>query len=232
MLIYDPDPAINERIQRAVRYGQTRWAEIWLSLIAGVSFQAPLAGAIPASFLAACSLGGIRVALAPPDSGSAAASGAQGGAGDGEFKALAQGLKTATDEVKRFAEKAESEIKSLGKMTEETKAGADKAITEMNGKISEFDARLADVEQKAARRGGHAVEAKSLGQHFIDSGRAKSMLADGSAHKGSARVTIESKNITSAPERGGIATTCRRRRRSASPMCQPHSSRGPARRSI
>lgn len=34
MLIYDPDPAINERIRRAVRYGQTRWAEIWLSLIA------------------------------------------------------------------------------------------------------------------------------------------------------------------------------------------------------
>ena len=34
MLVYDPDPAINERIHRAVRYGQTRWAEIWLSLIA------------------------------------------------------------------------------------------------------------------------------------------------------------------------------------------------------
>ena len=32
--VYDPDPVINERIRRAVRYGQTRWAEIWLSLIA------------------------------------------------------------------------------------------------------------------------------------------------------------------------------------------------------
>ncbi|ABY28777.1 hypothetical protein Mext_0355 [Methylorubrum extorquens PA1] len=30
MLVYDPDPANNERIRRAVRYGQTRWAEIWL----------------------------------------------------------------------------------------------------------------------------------------------------------------------------------------------------------
>ena len=167
-----------------------------------------LAGAIPASFLAACSLGGIRVALAPPDSGSAAASGTQGGAGDGEFKVLAQGLKTATDEVKRFAEKAESEMKSLGKMTEETKAGADKAITEMTGKISEFDARLADVEQKAARRGGgQSVEVKSLGQHFIDSERAKSMLADGSAHKGSARVTIETKNITSATSTVGAGVS-------------------------
>lgn len=34
MLVYDPDPVINERIRRAVRYGQTRWAEIWLSAIA------------------------------------------------------------------------------------------------------------------------------------------------------------------------------------------------------
>jgi hypothetical protein len=30
MLVYDPDPANNERIRRAVRYGQTRWAEISL----------------------------------------------------------------------------------------------------------------------------------------------------------------------------------------------------------
>ncbi|ACL55932.1 hypothetical protein [Methylobacterium nodulans] len=33
MIQYDSDPAINERIRRAVRYGQTRWAEVWLSLI-------------------------------------------------------------------------------------------------------------------------------------------------------------------------------------------------------
>lgn len=33
MIQYDPDPSINERIRRAVRYGQTRWAEVWLSLI-------------------------------------------------------------------------------------------------------------------------------------------------------------------------------------------------------
>lgn len=31
---YDPDPVIDARIRRAVRYGQTRWAEIWLSMIA------------------------------------------------------------------------------------------------------------------------------------------------------------------------------------------------------
>lgn len=34
LLVYDADPEINERIRRAVRYGQTRWAEIWLSWIA------------------------------------------------------------------------------------------------------------------------------------------------------------------------------------------------------
>lgn len=31
---YDDDPVIDAKIRRAVRYGQTRWAEIWLSLIA------------------------------------------------------------------------------------------------------------------------------------------------------------------------------------------------------
>lgn len=166
------------------------------------------AGAIPAAFLAACGIGGLRVALAPPDSGAAAASGTQSGAGDGEMKVLAQGLKAATDEVKRFAEKAEGEMKSLGKLTDETKAAADKAITEMNGKIGEFDARLAEVEQKAARRGGgQATEAKSLGQHFIDSEKAKSMLADGSSHKGSARVSIETKNITSATSTVGTGVS-------------------------
>ena len=42
MKLYDPDPAINERIRRAVRYGQTRWSEVWLSTIA-VGFGIPLA---------------------------------------------------------------------------------------------------------------------------------------------------------------------------------------------
>lgn len=39
--VYDPDPDINARIARAVRYGQTRWAEIWLSVVA-VLFGAAL----------------------------------------------------------------------------------------------------------------------------------------------------------------------------------------------
>lgn len=39
---YDSDPVINERIRRAVRYGQTRWAEIWMSALA-VAFGIPLA---------------------------------------------------------------------------------------------------------------------------------------------------------------------------------------------
>lgn len=30
---YDTDPVVDARIRRAVRYGQTRWAEIWFSVI-------------------------------------------------------------------------------------------------------------------------------------------------------------------------------------------------------
>ncbi|KQP53042.1 phage major capsid protein [Methylobacterium sp. Leaf106] len=152
-----------------------------------------------AAVLFACQIGP-RIHLAPPDSGAAAAAGSQGGAGDAEFKALAGGLKAATNEVKRFAEKAEGEMKSLGKMTEETKAAADKAITEMNAKVSEFDARLADVEQKGARRGGPGnSETKSLGQHFADSEGFKGVKEQGSQYRGQIRATVETKNIMTAP---------------------------------
>lgn len=160
--------------------------------------RAILRGASSAA-LFACLIGP-RIHLAPPDAGSAAGAGAQAGAGDAEFKALATGLKTATDEVKRFAEKAEGEMKSLGKMTEETKAAADKAITDMNAKVTEFDARLADVEQKGARRGGPGgPELKSLGQHFADSDGFKGVKEHGSQYRGQIRATVETKNIMTAP---------------------------------
>ncbi len=164
------------------------------------------AGATPAafhaSFLAACGIGGIRIALAPPDSGAAAAAGSQPGAGDSEMKTLAAGLKAATDEVKRFAEKAEGEMKTLGKLTEETKSGADKALAEVNGKISAFDARLLEVEQKAARRGGAAqpAELKSLGDLVVDHEKVKCLLE---SKTGNAKVAIETKAITSATSSWG-----------------------------
>lgn len=153
-------------------------------------------GAFPAAFLAACSIGGIRVALDKPNEG--------GSSGEGELAALARDLKAATDEVKSFAEKSQTEIKNLGKVTDETKAAADKALTDMGG----ISARLTEVEQKIARRGsggGSGAEHKSIGQIVIDSDEVKAAAAQGDRWKGS--LGIEVKTITSASATGTSAAT-------------------------
>jgi HK97 family phage major capsid protein len=134
-----------------------------------------------------------------------------------DIKALAEDLKKATSEVQTFAKKAEAEIKSLGKMTEETKAGADKALTEMNAKVGKIiedmataeqkaNGRLVEMEQRMARRGGGQVEEmKSLGQIVIESEQVKAMA--GAPRGARAHVTIERKNITSAPATVGTGVS-------------------------
>lgn len=122
-----------------------------------------------------------------------------GGAGQGgepDIKALAAQMKTATDEVKRFAEASATEMKRLGDVTAETKANADQALA----KQSDILAQLADVEQKLARRpGGDPDAVKSMGQQVSGSDTVKSFAANGA--KGSIR--IEVKAITSASNSAG-----------------------------
>lgn len=121
-----------------------------------------------------------------------------------EVKAAADALKAATDEVKRFAEQVQTEMKNLGDATRETKANADKALTEMNeakAALKDAEARLADVEQKLARRAGAAPqdERKSLGQAVIDNAEVKTRVLDeGQNANSNVRVKIETKTILSA----------------------------------
>jgi HK97 family phage major capsid protein len=113
-----------------------------------------------------------------------------GGTPEQEMKTLATDLKKATDEVKGFAEKVMTDMKNLGKVTDETKASADKALTEMGT----FSTRLADIEQKVARRTTASVdEAKSLGELFIQDEQVKAFLAGNK--RGLARLTIEGKTV-------------------------------------
>lgn len=123
---------------------------------------------------------------------------------EAEFKAAVTGLKKATDDVKQFAETANTEIKNLGRVTEETKANADKALSEMGG----LTTRLTDLEQKMSRRGGPAPEAeqKSLGQHVVESDALKARLPNSGA-KGTFNLSIETKNITSAPSTWGTGVS-------------------------
>lgn len=158
----------------------------------------PRAGLMPAafhaSFLASCGIGRIRVALDKPNEG-----------GDADLKALpqlAKDLKNATDEVKRFAETSQTEMKNLGKVTEETKANADKALAEMGG----LTARLTELEQKAARRPGPGTpEHKSVGQIVAESEAVKAAGQRGDNWKGT--MAVEVKTITSASASGASAST-------------------------
>ncbi|OUJ10515.1 phage major capsid protein [Acetobacter okinawensis] len=114
---------------------------------------------------------------------------------ENEYKAAVQQLTAATDQVKQFAEKTETELKNLGKVTDETKASADKALSEMNG----VAARVTELEQKFSRVGSgvqQGNECKSVGQQVIDSDEVKSILKENGAWTG--RTRVELKNITSA----------------------------------
>lgn len=98
----------------------------------------------------------------------------QAGEGEGELKQLAVDLKSATDQVKTFAEKADAEMKRLGTVTEETKKSADEALIKMN----ETTARIDAIEQKLARRGeeGEKRRAKTAGQEVTESEEFKAWL--------------------------------------------------------
>jgi HK97 family phage major capsid protein len=133
----------------------------------------------------------------------------QGGAGnvtEVELKALMAGLTKATVEVKEWHKTSKNEIETLGKLTKETKDGADKALSEMNTKLTalydDFEkktgARIGDIEQKMARRigGMQFEETKSAGQVVIENEAVKSTLLGG-ARRGAISVVMERKNITS-----------------------------------
>lgn len=121
---------------------------------------------------------------------------------ENEYKQAVSDLTKATEQVKSFAERAKIELKNLGDVTKETKASADKALTEMNV----LAARLTDLEQKGARGRGNEQQANlSIGQRFIQSDEVKAAMERGSNWKGT--LQIEVKNITSASSTGASGTT-------------------------
>jgi peptidoglycan hydrolase CwlO-like protein len=75
---------------------------------------------------------------------------------------LAVQLKEAADDVKKSAETTQTELKNLGKTTEETKKSADDALIKHN----EIAARMTELEQKMTqlKQGGGPERAKSLGE--------------------------------------------------------------------
>lgn len=102
-----------------------------------------------------------------------------GGSDERDLETLTKGLKDATDEVKRFAEKVDGEMKSLGKATEDTKKSADEALIKMN----DISGRIDSIEQKMARTGEEEPRTrKSVGQMVTESDELKEWL--GGSRKG------------------------------------------------
>jgi HK97 family phage major capsid protein len=104
---------------------------------------------------------------------------------------LAVQLKTAADDVKKSAETTQTELKNLGKTTEETKKSADDALIKHN----EISQRMTELEQKMTqlRQGGGPEKAKSLGEQFTENTEVLDFLKSGK--KG--RVSMKVKAIIS-----------------------------------
>lgn len=103
-------------------------------------------------------------------------------------------------QVKEHGEKALSEAQRGIKMSEGVKQTVDELLT----KQSEFQAQLAELEQKAARRVTEAAAGlKSMGFQVIENDAFKKAVADGEVRRKGGRHSIQVKAITSASNSAG-----------------------------
>lgn len=150
--------------------------------------NAALLGARPAVFFALASasmmLRGPAVGYAPPDdSGSKSA--------EQLATEINKSFGEKHDAVLKVAEAALAEAKQAGKLGEDTKAAADKALLEFNV-VKE---QLAEISQKMARKpGSDENEVKGYGEQFAKSDKFKGF--QGSGYQGSVR--MEMKAVTAA----------------------------------
>lgn len=127
-----------------------------------------------------------------------------------ETKAL---FETKHNEVKAIAEKALAEAEKGIPMSASAKEVADLALAGLN----EAKARLDDLEQKAAKRGGAPERERSIGEQYVESEEYKTAFANG-ARQGQS-VGIEIKAITSlTTDANGSAGDAVRPERVQSPM--------------
>ncbi|MCE7028933.1 phage major capsid protein [Jiella avicenniae] len=123
-----------------------------------------------------------------------------------ELAAVMAALTKRDGEIKAFAEKADAEIKATGQMAAETKA----ALTGLVEQGTALQARMIEVEQKLARRGGSGdgPSMKSTGELFTESDEFKAMIA---RKGGTARMNVKAvTSITSATTgTGGVGDAIR-----------------------
>ena len=113
----------------------------------------------------------------------------------------------AVEQVKEIADEALGKAKAGEQASADNKEKADQLLIDLNG----MRAKLSELEQRAAREGSEAEEAKSLGQQFVENDRVKSwMSSEQSSGKADMRfkATITSATTAAAGSAGaGIQTT-------------------------
>lgn len=125
-----------------------------------------------------------------------------------DIKDLKAHLDTASAELKSLVQRQSDEIKAHGEASKQAAdaiAKADARMAEMAQELQAKEARLAEVEKKAARPAfGGDVQRKTLGQLYVESeayGHAKSI-----GRGNNVPVEIERKDITSAAASAGALT--------------------------
>lgn len=123
--------------------------------------------------------------------------------GQAEVKQLLKDLAQRDETIKKFADKAAEEIKSLGQISTETKS----ALEKIAGEGVEVQKRLLDLEQKMARRASvDQPRVKTWGEVVAESDGYKS-LAEGRSSR-SGRIAV--KAVTSAANSAGVLVPAER----------------------
>jgi HK97 family phage major capsid protein len=121
------------------------------------------------------------------------------------LKQVTNDLSRVNDEFSRKAEECLTEVKNTGKMSEQTKSEVDKLATsqtQLSGKLEDLQARLGEVEQKGARRGGNADDGmRSIGQQAVEN---QAMKDFAQSVQGGRRVSVPVKNVISTDIATGV----------------------------
>lgn len=115
------------------------------------------------------------------------------------YEQVQANLKETGDKLKQYAEKTETEIKNLGKSTDETKQAVDELLPKFNAMQASFQ----ELQQAMARpAGGDKEVAQSVGDLVVSSAQ---MDGVNSSFRGSRRVEVPRQAITTATAGGLVA---------------------------
>lgn len=121
---------------------------------------------------------------------------------ENEYKQVQSDLKQVGDQLKQYAENTEKQIKAQGEVNAETKAAADKALSQ----FGELQASMREIEQKLTRPQGQGDEKvlQTIGEMVISHEDAQKL---NSSYRGAVRVQVPRQAIMNVPASVGDNTS-------------------------